>query len=110
MPHNDSQSCACWRCWAQNNFTAVALGFIVVLALSMLVILMHEPSIPAGDITWMEGFAAGAFSSWTLALKGAVEKPHELQPGTTRVTVQDIPVVPPEPKSGTIPNEVQPKP
>lgn len=97
---NDNHvGCRCWRCWCQDNFTAVALFFVVILGLGLVVLVMHEPSVNEKSLTFLEGFVGGAFSTWTLALRTATGTPaHDLPPGTTqttlRETVQETPKAP----------------
>lgn len=43
--------------------------------MALLVIVMHEKSIPDKDLDWIEGFVAGAFSTWTLSLRTNDNKP-----------------------------------
>ena len=90
----DPPNCRCWRCWSQDNFTAVALFGVLIGSIALLVILMHEDKIDDKYVTWMEGFVAGVFSAWTLALNRPADKPHTLAPGTMEQTLR---VEPPSP-------------
>lgn len=85
--------CRCWTCFIQDNFTAIALLGIVVLGVTLVVVLMHEQSIEDKYVTWLEGFAGGAFSTWTLSLKG--DKPHQVPPNPPQLP--QIPQLPQEP-------------
>lgn len=94
--HQDHHAgiCRCWRCFIQDNFTAIALLAIVVLGVSLVVILMHEQSIEDKYVTWLEGFAGGAFSTWTLSLKG--DKPHQVPPNPPQLPqIPQLPQLPP---------------
>jgi hypothetical protein len=88
------QNCTCWRCFVQQNFTAVALLYIVTVSMVLTFILMHEDKIDDKYVTFFGGFLTGAFSTLTLALKGAVDKPHVLAPGTTEATLRVEPPAP----------------
>lgn len=81
----DHVNCRCWSCFIQDNFTSFALFFMVVIALGLTVGLMHEASIDDKYVTWLEGFTAGAFSAWALALRTNV--PHAPAPGTQESSV-----------------------
>ena len=61
--------CHCWRCFFQNNFTAVSLFIFLIICLALTILLIHEKSVDDKFATWMEGFTGGVFSAWTLALK-----------------------------------------
>jgi hypothetical protein len=110
MSEQNHTNCRCWTCFIQDNFTSVSLMFVVLVGLTLMVVLMHEQKIDDKYVTWFEGFVAGGFSAWTLALKGApIDKPHELAPGTTEATLRvepPMPPMPPMPPTGTIPVEV----
>ena len=112
-PQDRHLNCRCWKCWAQDNFTSLALFFVVLVGLGLLVLLIHEAKIDDKYVTWFEGFVAGAFSTWTLALKTVMpEKPHipdqtvpTPPPGgvvkqtQTTETKVETPPVPPDPES-----------
>jgi len=92
MPNDHHEnSCRCWSCWAQENFTAVALFFIVIIGLGITVWVMHEPWIDKERLTFLEGFVGGAFSTWTLALRTNDNKPpapNPLPPDTKQTTTR----------------------
>lgn len=96
--------CRSWRCWIQDNFTAVALLIVLFVCLLLVVILMHEDSIDDKYVTWFEGFAAGVFSTWTLALKGsgATHQGDTIRAGDNTTVVQAVAPVPVEPKTDPI--------
>lgn len=81
-------NCRCWKCWLQDNFTAVALYFLVLIGLGIMVWIMHEEKIDDKYVTWFEGFVAGVFSAWTLSLKtndGAKPQPAAIIPNEPKV-------------------------
>lgn len=86
--------CRCWKCWLQDNFTSVALLFLVVVVLCLVVVLMHEAKIDDKYVTWLEGFAGGAFSTWTLSLKTADGQERKAVP-----QLPQLPQLPQEPQT-----------
>lgn len=70
-------ACRSWRCFIQDNFTAVALLGVLFVSVVLVVLLMHEDKIDDKYVTWFEGFVMGIFSTWTLALKGSNSGQHQ---------------------------------
>lgn len=95
MPAESGKS---WRTFSQENFTAVALLGLLLFALVALIVLMHEDKIDDKYVTWLEGFAAGVFSTLNLALRGSNSGQHQgdtIKAGDNTV-VNQAPAVPQE--------------
>jgi len=111
-------SCRSWRCWFQDNFTALALFSLLIICLALLILLMHEDKIDDKYVTWMEGFTAGIFSALMLALKGATSGQHQgdtLNAGDNTTVVQAPPIIAAPTPSAPLENpattpEVEPRP
>jgi hypothetical protein len=78
----------------QDNFTAAALFFLVIVGIGVLITVMHEKGIDDKYVTWFEGFVSGAFSTWTLSLKTTDNSPKAPTPppdnGTRDVTTSVV--------------------
>jgi hypothetical protein len=96
--HKNFNSCRCWRCFIQDNFTSICLMLIMLFALGLTVKLMHEDKIDDKYVTWFEGFATGAFSTWTLALRTSTSDRHPDNHSTPPVAPPPPPPDPPAPE------------
>lgn len=87
-------NCRCWKCFIQDNFTAVALFFMVVFGLVLTLIMMHEPKMNEKSLNFIEGFVGGAFSTWTLSLRTSEKPTPHVDPPPPPAPEPEVPPAP----------------
>ena len=64
-----NQTCHCWRCWFQQNFSVILLSILLIMSVFATLTLMHEESIADKYVIGLEGWDAGLLTALGVALK-----------------------------------------